>query len=339
MILKHMKRVTFLCPAMTTGGPEAIHQAAQVLNEQGCPSDIAYYGGDGTLTVRDGRMEITPPTDNPCLTAYAEYEPIPCRSALLRPHHLIVLPEVLTEQLASFGRAGLAVWWLSVDNSPVATDPALQRVLAANRGVKHLYQSAYAADFLHRLGLAGAPLGDFTTAEFTAHGPTGPNSEPAITFNPAKGADLAAAFFAAHPSLSATPIRGMSRVETAQVFRRALTYVDFGHLPGKDRLPREAAASGTIVFLRNQGAGRFDDDFPVPDFFRFTEDDVASGELFRRILAVQEDAGQYWHQQQPLRDRIHAERDTLREEVRRLLGRAPGSPDVTRPPAVVALSR
>lgn len=233
-----------------------------------------------------------------------------------------MLPEVLAGHFSGFGRATVAVWWLSVDNALQTMDRSVQQALLASSTPKHLHQSAYAADFLRQAGVPKShPLGDFTTAEFTAYAPAAPNPEPAIAYNPAKGADLAATFFAAHPQLSEAPVRGMSREQTAEMFRRTMLYVDFGHLPGKDRLPREAAASGSIVFLRDRGAGRYHDDFPVPDFFRFTEDDVASGELFRRITAVQRDPQPFWDQQHTMRERIRSERDDLVEHVLQLRGR------------------
>jgi hypothetical protein len=321
LFLKHMKRVTFLCPALTTGGPEAIHQASQALNQAGLPSDIAYYGPGGALAINEGRLEVVPPGENPCTAAYAEYEPVTCSSALLRPHHLIVLPEVLAGRQDGFGRAAVALWWLSVDNSPAATDPSVRRGVTASRSVKHLHQSAYAAEFLARLGVSSSPLGDFTTAEFTSHRSTGPNADPAIAYNPVKGADLARDFFSAHPDLAQVPVRGMSRVETAAMFRRTMLYIDFGHLPGKDRLPREAAASGSVVFLHDRGSGHHHEDFPVPDFFRFTEADVVSGALHQRVLDVQRNPEPFWREQARLREGILAERAELVSQVAHLRGR------------------
>lgn len=318
-----MKRATFLCPAMTTGGPEAIHQVAQLFAEQGLPTDIAYYGSGGSLSVAEGRLECQPPPVNPCLEAYAGYEPVVCRSALLRPHHLIVLPEVLAGHFAGFGRAGVAVWWLSVDNAVGLMDEVTQRAVVTSPTLRHFHQSAYAADFLRQVGVTTSlPLGDHTTAEFTAHVPTGPNAEPAIAYNPAKGADLAELFFGRHPELLQAPIQGMSRVEMAAFLRRTRVYVDFGHLPGRDRMPREAAASGSVVFLHDRGAGRYQEDFPIPDFFRFTREDVVTGELGARITSVQQDPAPYWAQQDAFRRSIRAERDDLRDQVAQLRGRA-----------------
>jgi hypothetical protein len=318
--LKHIKRATFLCPTLTSGGPEAIHQAVQAFNEVGLASDIAYFGNGGGVSVQGDQLVCAPPSHNPCLDVYAQYEPVLCRSLPLRERHLVVLPEMLAGRVATFPRATVAVWWLSVDNALQTTNLLARRALLANRTLLHFHQSAYAEDYLRRAGVTSSPLGDFTTPEFTDHEPPGPNSEPGIAYNPAKGADLAAGFFAAHPEQVPVPVRGMSREETARLFRRTSIYVDFGHFPGKDRMPREAAASGSVVFLRNMGAGRFHDDFPVPDFFRFTEDDVASGELGRRIKTVQQDPQEAWGQQELLRKGIRSERDDLYAQVRLLRG-------------------
>lgn len=322
MSLGFVKRVTFLCPAVTTGGPEAIHQVAQLLNTEGIRADIAYYGAGGALTLDGGRLRVTPPPLNPAPAAYAHYRPVACEQALLRRHHLIVLPEVLAVQAASFPGASVAVWWLSVDNALVDVPDTSRRALFADRAVRHFHQSAYAADFLRSAGVpASTPLGDFTDARFTAVVPAGPGADPVVAYNPAKGADLAGAFFTGAPGISPAPIRGMTKDQIVDRLRSTRVYVDFGNLPGKDRLPREAAASGAVVFVRRLGAGRFSEDFPVPDFFRFDEADVHSGELARRVEAVLADPGPSWAQQAGFREEVFAERDTLRAQVRDLLGR------------------
>jgi len=321
VLLKHIKRVTFLCPVLTSGGPEAIHQAAQAFNEAGLEADIAYFGNGGRVSVRGDQLVCTPPSSNPCLDVYAQYGPVACQGLPMRERHLVVLPEMLAGEFAVFKRASVAVWWLSVDNAFKTTTLLSRQALLRDRTVLHLHQSAYAEDFLRHGGVTSSPLSDFTTPEFTDHEPLGPNSGPEIAYNPAKGADLAHRFFAAHQEHVPVPIEGMSRAETAQVFRRTAIYVDFGHFPGKDRMPREAAASGAVVFLRNMGAGGFHDDFPVPDVFRFTDEDVASGELDRRIEAVHEDREGAWAQQEPFRQAICSERAELAAQVRMLRGK------------------
>jgi hypothetical protein len=322
MSLGHITRATFLCPALLTGGPEAIHQAAQALNEQGVRADIAYYGAGASLHFDDGQLLVTPPPDNPCLTAYAHYEPVVCRRILLRRHHLVVLPEAIAFQTAPFSRATVAVWWLSVDNGAVPADLFARKAFFADRDLVHLAQSAYAADYLRSQGVTRTyPLGDYTDPAFTEVAPSGPNPDRVVAHNPAKGAELAAAFFAGDPAAVPLPLRGMTKEGIGAALRRARVYVDFGHLPGKDRLPREAAAAGAVVFVRRLGAGRFAEDFPVPDHFRFDEADVASGELARRVAEVQADPAPHWAQQEDFRARIRAERSELADQLRAIRGR------------------
>lgn len=321
MSIGYVKRVTFLCPTVITGGPEAIHQACQALNEQGMRADIAYYGAGGTIQVDDGRALFLPPAENPCTSVYARYEPVATERVLLRRHQLLVLPEPLAVHARMFARASVAVWWLSVDNGINGLDALGRRALLADTSLKHFAQSAYAEDFLRRHGVAASyPLADYTDPEFTSIVPSAPNPDPVVAYNPAKGADLSRAFFGAHPDLSELPLRGLSKPEMVATLRRVRVYVDFGHLPGKDRMPREAAASGAVVFVRKVGAGRFAADFPIPDFFRFDDDDVASGELYRRVAAVQADPAPFWEQQETYRAGIRAERDEFRDQVRALRG-------------------
>jgi hypothetical protein len=322
MSLGHVRRATFLCPAMLTGGPEAIHQAAQVLTEQGVPTDIAYYGEGASLHLEDGQLLVTPPPDNPCLAAYARYEPVVCRRILLRRQHLVVLPEAIAFQAAPFSRATVAVWWLSVDNGSVPADLFARRAFFADRALTHFTQSEYAADFLRAQGVTRSyPLGDYTDPAFTELTPAGPNPDPVVAHNPAKGAGLAEAFFTGDPAAVALPLRGMSKDGIGEALRRARVYVEFGHLPGKDRLPREAAAAGAVVFVRRLGAGRFAGDFPLPDFYRFDEADVASGELSRRVAEVQADPAPHWAAQAGFRNRIRGERAELADQFRVIRGR------------------
>ena len=46
--------------------------------------------------------------------------------------------------------------------------------------------------------------------------------------------------------------------------RRGQVYIDFGHHPGQDRLPREAAACGCLVVTGTRGSAGFHADVPLP---------------------------------------------------------------------------
>jgi hypothetical protein len=73
------------------------------------------------------------------------------------------------------------------------------------------------------------------------------------------------------------PLVGFNREELATQFLKSKLYIDFGHHPGKDRLPREAAIHGCCVItgLYGSAGNALDVNIPpaykidsrLPDFF------------------------------------------------------------------------
>ena len=61
----------------------------------------------------------------------------------------------------------------------------------------------------------------------------------------------------------------MSRSEIQLQLSRSDLYLDLGHFPGRDRLPREAISTGCPVLLANRGAARYLNDFNLQDEFKF----------------------------------------------------------------------
>ena len=108
------------------------------------------------------------------------------------------------------------------------------------------------------------PLSDYTDQDFVHRGliasenpPIGTRSNT-ICFFPNKGAELAARFIdgraALPPGVRFVPIRDMTKAQVRDTLFDARLYIDFGHHPGKDRVPREAAIAGAIILLRAAGA-------------------------------------------------------------------------------------
>lgn len=223
----------------------------------------------------------------------------------------------------------MAIWWLSVDNAyvliPELRDEAFARELFGRPDLIHLYQSAYARDFLHRNGAANVgELRDYTSPLFTQAPATAPSPKRVCAYNAAKGGDTGDRFFADNPQLSGMRLKGFSKSQLKQIFSQARVYIDFGHFPGQDRLPREAAACGATVFLNAAGAAAFAEDFPLPDAFKFSDADLQSGDLARRVQAVMDAPEPYWRQQAEFREMIRAERGAFSRQVRRLFGRDVG---------------
>jgi hypothetical protein len=131
----------------------------------------------------------------------------------------------------------------------------------------HLYQSDYARDYLQESrSVRYRALSDYTDQDFVHRSLIASESLPTgtrgniICFFPNKGADLAARFIDDRANLP--PDADMSRPQVRDMLFGARLYIDFGHRPGKHRVPRGAANH----FL----------DYPLPLEYLFTDDDVAS---------------------------------------------------------------
>jgi hypothetical protein len=63
-------------------------------------------------------------------------------------------------------------------------------------------------------------------------------------------------------------VEKMSRDDVVNTLGRAKLYIDFGDHPGKDRLPREAAALGCCVLVNRRGSAANDQDIPIPAAYK-----------------------------------------------------------------------
>lgn len=84
-----------------------------------------------------------------------------------------------------------------------------------------------------------------------------------VTYNGAKGQWKIDELRALLPEVEFRPIQGMSFEEVCRTLAASSLYVEIGHLPGRDRLPREAALLGTPTVMLARGAGFCWDDFPI----------------------------------------------------------------------------
>jgi hypothetical protein len=107
-----------------------------------------------------------------------------------------------------------------------------------------------------------------------------------VAFNPGKGGEyIKPVSDHLGGRIEWLPIERMNPVEVRAALERADVFLDLGAQPGKDRLPREAAAAGAISIVLRRGAGCFVSDVAVPR--RHTVD--ARGDLVRNAVEVLED--------------------------------------------------
>ena len=324
-------QVLLLCPEVKTGGPEALHQLGYQIARHGGLVRMAYYAPYSRLDI-DGDIIRCHAESSPMPAHFAQYTPQVLRETRLTANTLVVFPEPLSKLAAAPAGYRRALWWLSLDNA-LAQNPGLAEgdaaALFADPALLHFHQSDYAARFLRQAGAAQYfPLSDYTDPNFLHRSQVMEDNPPItdrrdiITFFPNKGAALAARFLEGADRLRGTasflPIREMTKAQVRAALFGARVYIDFGHHPGKDRVPREAAIAGAVVLLHEAGAARCFADHPLAAAYRFTEEDVTSGALHRRIDAILDDPAGHFAAQRTYRQAILLERERFDLEVRGL---------------------
>lgn len=331
-----MPATYIVCPGgLVTGGPELLHQLAATLRTAGRDAHIVYHPFDHP-------GEIPPP--------YTKYPVSVAQRADIRPGDIVVLPEVYTSKVTEFPENDVFLWWMSVDNfrqglgseriarllprsahglarSLAKRIPFLRRLggWAGRRGgistlapVKlHLHQSEFARQYLETHGLGPtSPLGDYINDDYLDQiaNPPVVQRENLITFNPLKGPERTRAIvnelLARGIDVRSTPIQGYTRDQVRDLLSRAKLYIDFGNHPGKDRIPREAAAMGACVIVNRRGSAGNTIDVPLSDDYK-VDDEIRgfASEAAEKICAVLADFERHARQFDPYRTRIASEHD------------------------------
>lgn len=156
---------------------------------------------------------------------------------------------------------------------------------------------------------------DYTDETFTELEPSAPPPATAFTYSPRRGFELAMRFLQRPETGRSVPLRGFTRREMIQAFQAAPVHLDFGHFPGKDRTPREAAVAGSVVLVHRKGAGTNPEDFPLDDPFKFDGGEVDTGALNRKLAAILSDPAAAWRAQEPFRALIRREKQQFEREV------------------------
>ncbi|MDM0075154.1 hypothetical protein QTH90_12220 [Variovorax sp. J2P1-59] len=276
-----------VCPGgVTTGGPEVLHQLVSELREAGRDAYICYFPF--------GKAFDVPPE-------YRKYNVLQSKIED-EPENLVILPESGTKISRRIRRASVAIWWLSVDNyyalpnilsfvpdalTRMVGGLLVRRPLRLLRPFRHFAQSQYAIEHLRERGIDAEFLGDYLNR---AHASLPVKSDEgrrinAIAYNPKKGAQVTRQLIAQCPEWQFVPISGLSASEVNDLLSSTMLYIDFGHHPGRDRLPREAALAGCCVITGRKGAAENSVDIAIPEEYKIDETAPDFVQKFKRVAS------------------------------------------------------
>ena len=270
--MQHYKKILVVCPAgAVTGGPEALHQLTAHMNALGLAAYMCY--------LPFSESAIAP-------TAYARYKThsAPYEDA---SGNLIIFPEVYPMLALKVKQAQAGLWWLSLENFLERRHiwglhdkvRYFKRVIQGRRpwgGAKslkqilHFSQTEHSSGYLRSCGIEPIPLidsinEDFLTDRFLDRID---HKKDVILYNPTKGWKVTRRIIEEFPEWKFEPLKGFNRDELSEKLYQAKLYIDFGHHPGRDRMPREAAMHGCCLITGKLGsAGNFID-LPIPTQYK-----------------------------------------------------------------------
>jgi hypothetical protein len=268
-----------------------------------------------------------------------------------KPGCAVVAPETALTSLRGIRFAQPICWWLSIDNSmPFIVDHerrdrkfaktlgvphnpwspnariAMERRVVAKydfRGLFsrafHIAQSVYARSYLQtHLGICASIVSDYIPRMEAQRSENGTATRSrSIAFNPAKAPWIPDLLGPRMPGVGWSPIAGLDAFGVARVLRESGAYFDPGFHPGRDRMPREAAMSGTPVVVARRGAGAYWEDVPIGAEFKVSAGRNFVEDASSRLLRVLDDVEGAATRQEGYRRWIARDRERFAREVGR----------------------
>lgn len=254
------------------------------------------------------------------------------------PDNSVIIPEHFAEKINTVRHAEVAIWWMSVDNywgaayqpdgysykdvyriaRRVLYRPQHRRNIRSFRTCVHFYQSEYARNYLlNDLNIEESrlfPLSDYIDLRYCED----PSSEKnnTVLYNPKKGFKYTRQLVVADSSIDWIPLEGHSLeslIQLIQLMQKSKLYIDFGAHPGKDRLPREAAACGCCILTGARGTAANDIDIPIDRQNKIEHFNVE--EVLTRIHFLLDNYSSEHEKLLPYRQSIASEKSTFEAEV------------------------
>ena len=301
-----------LCPARrVTGGVELAHQLCHAINTlTDVKAKIWYTDIDDTrletLVVNDAIPADYSAYKIECLNDYVEVD---------KPDNVVV-PEGLTDYIDLFDNCKIVLWWMSVDNYIDSTNEMNIDTIAAKTSL-HLYQSYYSKKYVERKipNANGLFLADYINDEHGKFILPAEFRRDIVLYNPRKGYDEIKPFIDKIKWLEWVPLIGMEREKMILVMQMAKIYIDFGNHPGKDRIPREAAANGCCVITNKKGSAAFTEDVAIPEKYKFLNPSDSVDEIETLMQDICANFGVHQKNFDNYRDIIKSEKDKFNEDV------------------------
>jgi len=265
--------IYILTPArMATGGPNSLHQLCHKLRAFNFNAYIAYVS---LSWLTEG------PETHPNYIKYAN--PV-ANGVIDDERNILIAPESLAHLLQKAPKIRKAIWWLSVDFYYDAIEQVFREEpentifdILAPFPCTHFTGSFYAKEHLELFGIFKdciMPLESYIDPLFTAEAKDTAQKINYVTYNPEKEIIFTEQVIKyciekRLKNISFVPLMNLSRDKLASIYKSAKLHIDFGPFPGRERIPREAAANDMCVITGKRGASKYYEDVPIPEKYKF----------------------------------------------------------------------
>jgi hypothetical protein len=318
--MAYFKKILIVCPAgAVTGGPEALHQLCAHMNSLGLPAFMCY--------LPFYQLASAPKPYERYSTQSAPYEDA--------PGNLIIFPEVDPMLALKVKNAQAALWWLSLENflerrhvSPLYDKIRyLKRAIQGRRpwgGAKalknllHFSQTEHSSQYLRSCGIEPIPLIDSINEDFLTDSYLDriDHKQDLILYNPTKGWRVTRRLIEAFPQWQFVPLKGLNREQLSEKLYASKLYIDFGHHPGRDRMPREAAMHGCCLITGRLGSAGNTIDLPIPNQYKLDSSSPEFISEFGKIAAqVLNDFPNHYAALNPYRKWLQDEPSIFKEQI------------------------
>lgn len=295
-----------------SGGAELSHQLCNAINKLSeIPAYMCYVDLDAPF---DKALGI----DVPAPDAYEIYETqhITDDSQLNSSDSIIVFPEGLTLSMPYYPLAKKVLWWMSVDNYIISTNESNMPFIRDNI-LLHLYQSYYSKNYVEKKipNANGLYLSDYINDQHGKFIYPAEFRENIGLYNPAKGYEDIKPLLEKASWLRWVPLTGLDIPHMVLMMEAGKVYVDFGNHPGKDRIPREAAADGCCVITNKKGAAAFEGDVPIPEQYKFESPAESLDEIDALLHDICDNFADHQSRFEDYRKMIASEKDAFYSDV------------------------
>lgn len=275
-----------VCPAnYASGGPEDLHQMALALKETGKKVFMHYLNYDKEKFF------------SPIHQEYKHYD-IPFTEHVENSsENIMIFPETFCVFIwkKKYHKIQKVIWWLSVSNFFTSLKtweenfktnslklkyrlfgrlfkrkklPSLENIREA--GVNHLAHSHFSVDFLEKNNIKTiGKISGYMEDMFLSGENFKSQKKDIATYNAVKNKDFLQKIKDFTPEINWLPMINMTLEEVADCMKSAKVYVDFGHHPGREKMPREACLLDCCLIIGKEGSAFFKEDVPIKDEYHF----------------------------------------------------------------------